>query len=87
MDQDNFYRSIVQLICNQAIDHDPEQLANSLYFFMKQHPENVKVDKAWGDMLRNIKVLLTKHLCWEMIEVHRLFVKLSKLTKYMKKST
>jgi hypothetical protein len=62
-------------------------MAFALYLQMKQHPDNVKADKAWGEMLKNIKILLSKHFEWDMRDIHQVFVKLQKLTKYMKKST
>lgn len=87
MEQDDFYKGIVKLIYRQADDKDPDVMAYSVYFHMKQHPDNVKIDKAWGDMLKNMKILLSKGLKWEMTDIHRFFVKLSNLTKYMKKSS
>ena len=87
MTQKDFYRETIAIIANQAYEPDPHQLANAIYFHMKQHPENVKVDRAWGVMLKNIKKLLLEHFKWDMKQVHELFIKLHNLTKYMKKTT
>lgn len=87
MEQNDFYREIVRLISESAGEHNPEQMANYLYFHLKQYPDNIKVGKAWGDVLRNVKILLNHHFGWKMAEIHKFLVKLSNLTKYMKKST
>ena len=85
--QNDFYKEIIAIIGNNAGYKDPSKMAFALYLQMKQHPDNVKTDKAWGVMLKNIKILLSKHFEWEMRDIHQVFVKLQKLTKYMKKST
>jgi len=87
MDQDDFYREIVAIIGDNAASKDPTKMAFSLYLQMKQYPENVKKDNAWGEMLRNIKALLNRHFEWDMRDIHQVFVKLQKLTQYMEKST
>jgi len=84
--QDNFYRQIVTVIGNNAELKDPTKMAFALYLQMKQHPENVKKGRAWGVMLKNIKILLDKHFEWDMRDIHQVFIKLQKLTKYMEKS-
>jgi len=86
MEQHDFYKEMVKLINNSAKDQNPENMANFLYFHMKQYPDNVKVDHAWEYMLKNIKILLNEHFNWKMIEIHEFFIKLQNLTKYMKKS-
>jgi hypothetical protein len=84
--QDDFYKQIIAVIGNNASAMDPEKMAFALYLQMKQYPENVKKDKAWGEMLKNIKILLSKHFEWGMRDIHQVFTKLQKLTQYMKKS-
>ena len=83
--QDDFYRQIVMVIGNNADSMDPQKMAYALYLQMKQHPENIKEDKSWGVMLKNIKILLNKHFDWNMRDIHQVFTKLQNLTKYMKK--
>ena len=87
MTQKDFYKETIAIIAKQAYEPDPQQLAGAIYFHMKQHSENVKVDKAWGNMLKNIKNLLLQHFKWDMEQVHELFINLHVLTKYMKKTT
>ena len=87
MTQDNFYKEIVRLLHRLADDKNPDQMAYSVYLYMREHPENVKMDKAWGDMMKNMKILLSKHLGWKMSDIHRFFMKLRNLTQYMKKSS
>jgi len=87
MTQFEYYKDMALLIGNEASAYDPVKMANALYFYMKQHPENVKIDKEWKEMLKNIKILLSQHFEWEMKDIHQLFIKLNKLTKYMQKST
>lgn len=87
MTQDNFYKEIVKLIYCLADGKTPDQLAYCVYFHMREHPKNVKMDKAWGDMMKNMKILLSKHLGWKMRDIHRFFTKLHSLTQYMKKSS
>ncbi len=85
--QDDFYKQIVAILGNNARSEDPSKMAFALYLQMKQYPENVKKDKAWGEILKNIKILLSQHFEWDMREIHQVFVKLQKLTQYMKKSS
>ena len=86
MTQNDFYRETVTILAMRAHNSDPEVLASALYFHMKQHPENVKLDKAWTVMMKNIKNLLSEHFMWDMKDIHRLFIELYNLTKYMEKS-
>jgi hypothetical protein len=86
MTQHDYYKNMALLISNEAVDYDPIKMANALYFYMKQHPENSKIDSEWKEMLKNIKLLLSQHFEWKMRDIHQLFIKLSKLTKYMEKS-
>ena len=85
--QDDFYKQIVAIIGDNAGAKDPQKMAFALYLQMKQHPENVKSDKAWGVMLKNIKILLKEHFEWDMRNIHQVFTKLQELTRYMKKSS
>ena len=87
MKQLAFYDKIVDVLRDQSPAHEPEQMAFCIYHLMKENPHNVQRGKAWGTMLRNIKVLLLQHLEWEMSEVFTLLAKLKELTKYMKKTT
>jgi len=87
MTQTEFYKDTVAIIAKQGPNKDPKQMAMSIYFHMKQYPENVKQDAAWGVMMKNIKSLLTEEFEWEMTEIHTLFINLCDLTKYMEKST
>lgn len=87
MTQDNFYKEIVKLLYRQADGKNPDKMAYSVYFHMKEHPENVKMDKAWRDMEMNMKTLLSKHLGWKMSDIHRFLMKLHNLAQYMKKSS
>lgn len=86
MTQKDFYKGTIAIMDQKAHDMNPESLANAIYFHMKQNPKNVKVDKAWGVMLKNIKILLSQHFEWDMMEIHQVFTKLRKLTQYMQKS-
>jgi hypothetical protein len=87
MTQYEYYKDMAMLISNEAVAKDPESMANALYFYMKQHSENVKIDSEWSEMLKNIKMLLSGHFDWKMREIHKLLIKLQKLTQYMKKTT
>ena len=87
MKQDDFYKEIVGIIHRNADIHNPDKLAFAVYGCMKQNPDVVKMDKTWGDMLRNMKIMLCKHFSWNMKEFHSFLVQLNKLSCYMKKST
>ena len=87
MKQTEFYSQIVAIIDEKANVQSPEQLAHFLYFFFKQHPEKLKIDRAWVQILKNVKLLLCGSYGWTMPNIHAFFVKLLDLTKYMEKST
>lgn len=86
MKQHVFYREIVRLMEHFAKENNPNKLSVVIYGHIKQHPENVKVDRAWGEMLRNMKILLKRHYSWPVRDIHMFFINLKKFTKYMEKS-
>ena len=87
MTQYEYYKDMAILIGDEAADKDPTKMANALYFYMKQHPDNAKIDSEWSKMLKNIKMLLSGHFDWKMRDIHQVFTKLQELTKYIKKTT
>ena len=86
MTQHDYYKNMALLISNEAVDYDPIKMANALYFYIKQYPENSKIDEEWKEMLKYIKMFLSQYYEWKMRDIHQFFIKFNKLTKYMKKT-
>lgn len=87
MNQNDFYKGIIEVVSDGASDKNPEKLANALYFYMKQYPDKLKVDKRWTKMLKKVKMLLYEHYSWQMRHIHRFFTILSNLTKYIRENS
>jgi len=87
MSKNDFDKNVIKVIHDRAAAKDPEKLANALYFYIKQYPEELKADRKWVRILKNVKILLSERYFWSMKQIHRFFIVLSSLTKYMKKST
>lgn len=85
MKQLSFYNKLYEVIDKNASRSDPEKLANSLYFFIKQHPENAKIDDELIKTLKKVKNRLSKRHKWSMIDIHKFFTILHNFTRYMKK--
>lgn len=84
----DFKDEITRLVNKVAPSHNPEIVANTLYFLIKQNPHspvsNV-MSRKHQSLLRILKTALVKLHGWDMREAHQFLCKYNSLVGHMKK--
>lgn len=68
-------------ICRIATEHDPEKMANLIYFFMKQDNKSIFVRNV-QTALKYLKQMLIRDYGWSLVSVHTCISQIKTLTQY-----
>lgn len=87
MEKSDFYNRLTIYLKESSRSHDPEIMANAIYFKLKQHKASMETKRSYDDFLKRVKRILRKRYGWKMAEIHACFLILHRLTKYIEKPT
>ena len=87
MKRNKFISELKEFIGKTAYKRDPNTTAYAIYFMSKQYPVIVSNQRTYMQSLKVVKTHLSEKFGWRMVEIHKCFCILKKLTKYIKNST
>ena len=87
MRQTKFLEELKEYISKTAYQKNPQITANSIYFMIKQYPAITTNQRSYIKILKKVKKMLLNDFEWRIVEIHKCFCILNKLTSNIKNNT